>query len=110
MTPILRKRSMARSSSLSRTGTRTTTYHPPSTCNHAHEGEKNGLDLFALIEQHRGGKLDGSVHGEIGVGDDFEARACFRDHFFRAAGGYPGKLHLRESGNLGDSAERKGER
>src|SRR5208282_1065626 len=77
---------------------------------HTHAVQKNGLDLFALIEQHGGGKLDGSIHGEIGVGDDFEACACFRDHCFRAAGGYPGKFHLRESGNLGNSAEREGER
>src|SRR5450759_2208977 len=72
--------------------------------------EKNRLDLFAPIEQHRGGKLDRSVHGEIGIGDDFQARSCFGDRFFGAAGGHPGKLHLREGGNLGNSAEGEGER
>src|SRR6266852_1828721 len=72
--------------------------------------EKNGLDLFALIEQHRAGKLDGSVHGEIGIGDDFEARSCFGDPFLRNTGSDPGKFHLRKSGNLGHSTESEGER
>src|SRR6266404_2639983 len=72
--------------------------------------DENGLDVFALIEQHRSGKLHGSVHGEKGVGDDLEARSRFGHHFFRAAGGHPGKFHLRESRNLGHSTESKSER
>src|ERR1017187_4322667 len=72
--------------------------------------EQNGLDLLALIEQNRGGKLDRSVHREKSVGDDFEAGSRLSDHFFLAAGGHPGKLHLREGGNLGNSAESEGKR
>jgi hypothetical protein len=80
-------------------GTRSTAYHPPSTCNRVQEGwpaswaiefgeihaqtiEKNGLNVLALIEQHRGGELHGSVHRKIGVGDDFQARSGFGDGFF----------------------------
>src|ERR1700680_3693580 len=77
---------------------------------HAQTIEKNGLDLVALTEQHRSGKLHRSIHGEKRVGDDFQARSCFGALFFRAAGGHPGKLHLRERGNLGHSAESEGER
>src|ERR1700676_886406 len=77
---------------------------------HAQTIAKNGLDLLALTEQHRSGKLHRSIHGEKGVADDFQARSCFSDLFFRAAGGHPGKLHLRERRNLGHSAESEGER
>src|ERR1017187_203108 len=72
--------------------------------------EQNGLDLLALIEQDRGGMLDRSVHREKSVGDDFEAGSRLSDCFSRPAGIYPGKLHLREGGNLGNSAESKGKR
>src|SRR5450755_4535310 len=72
--------------------------------------EQNGLDLLALIEQDRGGKLDGSVHREKSVGDDFEASSRLSNYFFRAARSHPRKLHLWESGNLGNSAKSEGER
>src|ERR1700687_5453481 len=71
---------------------------------------KNGLDLFALIEQHGGGKLHGSVHGKKRIGNDFESRSRFGHHFFRTAGGHPCKLHLWKSGNFGHTAESEGER
>src|SRR4029077_15368963 len=77
---------------------------------HAQTIAKNGLDLFALIEQHRSGKLHWSVHGKERIGDDFESRSRSGDHLFRAAGGHPGKLHLRQRGNLGHSTESKSER
>src|SRR5208337_5578961 len=44
--------------------------------------EKNGLDLLALIEQHRRGKLHGSVQREKRIGDDFQARSRFGDYLF----------------------------
>ena len=69
--------------------------------------EENGLNLLALIEQHRRGKLHGSVHREIGIGDDFETRTGFGHDFFRSARSHPGKLHLRERRDLGHSAERE---
>src|SRR5208282_1128800 len=77
---------------------------------HAQTIQKNGLDFFALIEQHRGGKLHGSVHREKSISDDLEARSCFSNHFLRTAGRHPGKLHLRESRNLGYSTQSESER
>jgi hypothetical protein len=54
---------------------------------HAQTIAKNGLDLLALTEQHRSGKLHRSIHGEKRVADDFQARSCFGDLYFRAARG-----------------------
>src|SRR5882762_6529302 len=61
----------------------------------AQTAAKNGLDLFALIEQHGSSKLHGRVQREKGVGDDLQARSGFGNYFVRAAGSHPGKLHLR---------------
>src|SRR5260370_23241980 len=64
---------------------------------HAQTIAKNRVDLLALTEQHRSGKLHRSIHGEKRVTDDFQARSCFGGSYFRAAGGHPGKLHLRSA-------------
>ena len=44
--------------------------------------------------------LDGSVHREERVGDDFEAAGGFGEEGIRAEGGDPCGFHLRQTGDL----------
>ena len=54
--------------------------------------EQNGLDRFALIEEHGSGELNGRVHRKISVGDDFEPSAGFGYGMFWAAGRRPRQI------------------
>ncbi len=72
--------------------------------------EKLRLELLACGEKCRQSVLDGRVHGEIGIGDDFEAARGVLFEFLRAGQSDPGAFHLRQAAELGDAAEGEGER
>jgi hypothetical protein len=67
------------------------------------------LDGVALGEPGWEGVLDGGVHGEEGVGDDFEAGHGGLGDFCGAAGDDPGGLHLGEAADLADAGEDEGQ-
>src|SRR5207249_299643 len=76
---------------------------------HAQAVDKHRLDLLALVEQDRRGDLHGSVHRKKSVGDDFKTGSGLRDDVRWPACNDPGKFHLREGGNLGQSTECEGQ-
>ena len=67
------------------------------------------LNQIAPSEPGRKGVLDGGVHGEIGVGDDLQTVES-RLHFpVRPEGSDPGGFHLRQSADLAEAAQDKGQ-
>jgi hypothetical protein len=62
----------------------------------------------AAVEPGGEGLLGGGVHGEEGVGDDFQTSHGGLDECGWAAGGDPGDLHLREGADLADAGEDEG--
>ena len=66
-------------------------------------GADLGLEAVALGEPDGQGELDGSVHGEPCVGEDFEAGEGFRG--LRAGGENPGGFHLWEGADFAGAAD-----
>ena len=62
-----------------------------------------GLDDAALLKPGREGALDGGIHGEEGVGDDFEAVEGCRS--VRAGGDNPAGLHLGQAGDFAEATD-----
>jgi len=54
--------------------------------------------------------LNRCVHGEIGIGDDFEAHACVVFEIGGTGDGEPSGFHLRQAAEFGNAAERESER
>ena len=72
--------------------------------------EKLCLELVTSGEQCRKSVLDWRIHGEIRVGDDFEAARSVLFELLRTGEGEPGAFHLRKAAELGDAAEGERER
>lgn len=68
------------------------------------------LKIVAQVQKGGEGELDGRVHGQIRIGDDFQPGEGVFLGAFGAAGDDPGGFHLREAGYFGDAAESKRER
>src|SRR5882672_7520817 len=68
------------------------------------------LKSHTLLQQNRRSQLDWSIHRVIGVSNYLQSGQRFSFCCFRAADRKPGKLHLRKTRYLGDTAHGKSER